>query len=112
MSSITGADISVVLGTLAASGASQPGVEATLNSVASARDALAAGNYSYRFIVRESGATAWSTGKNFRIRFYGNDASIPQSTLLATLYVQQGVQDDGGVEGVTVIFDLGPATGI
>ena len=110
--SITGADIAVVLSSASASGGSAPGVEATLNSVASANGALAAGNYSYRFIVRESGATTWSTGENFRIRLYGNDVAIPQSTLLATLYVQQGVQDDGGVEGVTVIFDLGSATGI
>ena len=109
---ITNAEIAVVPGTVSAAGTSAPGVEATLNSAAGANAALVAGNYSYRFVVRESGATAWTAGENFRIRLYGNDVSIPQSTLLATLYVKQVVQDDGGVEGVTVTFDLGSATGI
>ena len=104
---ITSADISVVLNSASAAGTSQPGVEATIGSASLANGALTAGHFAYTFVVRESGVAVWTVGENFRIRLYGNDTSIPQSTLLATLYVQQGVQDGSSIEGVTVTFDLG-----
>ena len=104
---ITNAEMSIVLNDAGAGGATQPGVEATIGSGELANGVLNAGNFSYTFVVRESGLATWTVGENFRIRLYGNDVAIPQTTLLATLYVQQAVQDGANVEGVTVTFDLG-----
>ena len=85
-------------------------MEATLDSVASANGALAAGEYSCRRFVREAGNATWSTVENFRIASTVTLSPCPKPPR-GMLYGQQGVQDDGGVEGATVTFDLGSPIG-
>ena len=92
-----------------AAGTSAPGVEgnATLPAV---NNALTKNNYAYRFEVKESTIAAWQLGENFKIEVYGDDGAT--TSLLATLYTQQGTVDDSNAEGVTVTVDLGSSSTI
>ena len=101
-------DIIIITAAATAWGDSAPGQEAD-NTLPAVNNDLNLDYYAYTFELKESGATAWQSGENFRIRVYGYDASGPTTALLANLYTQQGTAD-GTVEGVTVTVDLGSTT--
>lgn len=93
----------------AAAGGSAPGVEVT-SVLPAVNNALVLDNYAYEFEVKEVGNTSFQSAENLKIEVYGDDGS--STTLLATLYSQQGTVDDASVEGVTVTVDLGSSTAI
>ena len=101
-------DIIIITAAATASGDNPLGQEAD-DTLPAVNNDLNLDYYAYTFELKESGATAWQSGENFRIRVYGYDASGPTTALLATLYTQQGTAD-GTVEGVTVTVDLGSTT--
>lgn len=106
---ITLPDLSISTGTQAAAGNSAPGVE-TATPAADVRTALVAGNYEYTFLVLEVGTGGWQAGSDFRVRVWGYDTVTPTSTLLGTLFLQQGAVDDANAEGVIARIDLGSGT--
>ena len=93
----------------AAAGTSAPGIESN-DILPAVNNALTKNNYAYRFEMKESGATTWQLGENFKIEVYGDDGAT--ITLLATVYTQQATVDDANVEGVTVTVDLGSSSTI
>ena len=93
--------------TTAAVGDSAAGIEAT-NALPAVNNALTGNYWAYRFTVAETGNTAWQAGEDFKFDVYGDIGST--TTLLATLYCQQAVVDDGDIDGVTATIDLGSAT--
>ena len=103
--------IGIVTAATAAAGDTAPGVEADVAIFPAVNNLLVVDNYSYSFDMRESAPGDWLVGEDFRIRVYGYDSSGPTSTLLATLYTQQGTAD-AGTEGVRVTLDLGSTTSI
>ncbi len=90
-----------------ATGDSAPGLEATAG-LPIVNNALTRGNYAYRVLVKEAAVDSWALNDAFKIEVYGDDGST--TTLLATLYTQQGVVDAVNVEGVTVTVDLGSSS--
>lgn len=90
-----------------ATGDSAPGVEIT-SPFSAVNNDLIQNNYAYEFEVKEFGDATLQSGEDLKIQVYGDDGS--STTLLATLYTQQGTVDDVSVEGVTVTVDLGSAT--
>ena len=110
-------EIMIIGANASAVGDSTPGVEAT-DTRPAVRNAHSTDNYGYQFIVRETddtGSNSWvaSPSDQFRIRVYGYDNSGPTSTLISTLYTQQGTATSTGTtEGVTVTLDLGFVTAI
>ena len=105
--SVAGKGIMVVGANASAAGASAPGVEVD-NTLPAVRNALTKNNYAYEFEVKEAAVASFQSGENLKIEVYGDDGST--TTLLATLYTQQGSVDDVNVEGVTVTVDLGSTT--
>ena len=93
----------------AAAGTSAPGIESN-DILPAVNNALTKNNYAYRFEMKESGATTWQLGENFKIEVYGDDGAT--ITLLATVYTQRATVDDANVEGVTVTVDLGSSSTI
>ena len=93
--------------TTAAVGDSAAGIEATV-ALPAVNNALTRNYWAYRFTVQETGVDVWGVGEDFKFDVYGDIGST--TTLLATLYLQQGVADDGDIEGVTATIDLGSAT--
>ena len=101
--SVVGKGIMVVASNASALGGSAPGVEMD-NTLPAVRTALTKNNYAYEFEVKEAAVTSFQSGENLKIEVYGDDGTT--TTLLATLYTQQGTVDDVNVEGVTVTVDL------
>lgn len=96
--------------TVAAVGDSAPGLEATdtLPQVTNGKGAGA--EYAYEFEVKEAAVNSWQIGENFKIEVYMDDGTT--TSLLATLYTQQGTVDDVNVEGVTVTAFTGLANAL
>ncbi|MEE9198671.1 MAG: hypothetical protein V3U26_02615, partial [Dehalococcoidia bacterium] len=88
-------------------GDSAPGLE-VVDTLPQINNALVRNNYAYEFEVKEAAVTSWQSGENFKIEVYMDDGST--TSLLATLYTQQGSVDDATVEGVTVTVDTGQTT--
>ncbi len=103
------ADVLINSATSGAAGGTAPGVEAT-SALPGVNTARSRGNYAYTFEVKETGNATWQAGEDFRIRVFSDDGGV--TTLEATLYLQQAVIDDGSIDGVTVIVDLGSTTTI
>ena len=76
--------------------------------MATVNNALVKNNYAYEFELKESGVATLQSAENLKIEVFGDDGST--TSLLATLYTQQGTVDDTNVEGVTVTVDLGSPT--
>ena len=95
--------------TTAAVGDSASGVEAT-SALPAVNNALTRNYWAYRFTVKETGNTAWEAGEDFKFDVYGDVSTSGVTELLATLYCQQAVVDDGAIDGVTATVDLGSAT--
>ena len=106
---VSKADLIVNLATAGALGTTPSGVEVA-TPAADIRTALTAGNYAYTFEVREATVDSWSTNEDIRIRIWGYDTIGPTSTLLGTLYAQQGSADALNLEGVKATLDLASAS--
>ena len=89
-------------------GGTSPGVEAVGPTLGVVNSALTQGNYAYKIEVKEAAAGSWAASQNYKIEVYETTGST--TTLLATLYTQQGTADAGSVEGVTATVDVGSAT--
>ena len=93
--------------TVGAAGGSPLGIEAD-DTLPNVNNALTRNNYAYEFTVKEAAIADWQSGKNLKIEVYGDDGS--NTTILATLYLQQSVVDDLTIEGVSVAVDLASQT--
>lgn len=110
---VANSDISIVAATGAAAGTTPTGVETDVTTFPAVNNALTADNYSYTFEMKETSDGDWLAGESFRIRVYGYDSSGPTTTLLATLYAKQDVNNAAAsVEGVKVTVDLGTSSSI
>lgn len=92
-------------GNQTANGTAAPGVEAT-NTLPQINNTITKGNWVYTFQVKEAAADAWPAGRQYRVLVYAD------STLLTTLYLQNGTAANNQIEGVTVKADLGSSTTI
>ncbi len=92
-------------GNQTANGTAAPGVEAT-NTLPQINNTITKGNWVYTFQVKEAAAAAWPAGRQYLVQVYAD------STLLTTLYLQNGTAANNQIEGVTVKTDLGSSTTI
>lgn len=93
----------------AGSGSSISGIEPT-SSYPQVRTELIRGNYAYAFQVKEATPNSFRANDTFQIQVYADDGLA--TTLLATFYMSQVNVEEGQVEGINAIIDLGSATDI
>jgi hypothetical protein len=82
-----------------------PGEEAT-SGLPSVNTTLIAGNFSYKFELREAEANSFQAGDAFRIEVTENAAVV------GVLYFKQDTVDDAVIEGISVEVDLGADPGV
>ena len=110
---VDNSSITIVSASAVAAGGSAPGVEATVLTYAAVNSILTVDDYSYTFDMHETSGSDWEADNlnDFRIRTFAYDADGTTSTLLSTLFVDQGATDPA-IEGVTVTIDLTFTTAI
>lgn len=106
---VTSMGIRKVTSTKASSGDSSPGIEAS-SSYPQVNTELGRGNYAYTFQVKEATSNSFGANDSFQIQVYGDDGQAV--TLLATFYIRQADVEEGQVEGINAVIDLGSATDI